>query len=83
MAFPEGQQFLSVRHIFENYQPSDHDRLNPQETDDELWSRKKAFAGVRGLEKDIKKNGIQVPISLGYFKVELIFDSNFFKLNSI
>ena len=66
MAFPEGQQFLSVRHIFENYQPSDHDRLNPQETDDELWSRKKAFAGVRGLEKDIKKNGIQVPISLGY-----------------
>lgn len=66
MGFPEGQQFMSVRDIFENYQPSDHDRLNPQETDDELWSRKKAFAGVRGLEKDIKKNGIQVPISLGY-----------------
>lgn len=66
MAFPEGQQFLSVRHIFEKYQPSDQDRLNPNETDQELWERKKNFAGVRGLEKDIKKNGIRVPISLGY-----------------
>jgi ParB-like chromosome segregation protein Spo0J len=66
MGFPESQQFMSVKHIFENYQPSDHDRLNPQETDDELWKRKTAYAGVRGLTKDIKKNGIQVPISLGY-----------------
>lgn len=66
MGFPEGQQFLSVKHIFEKYQPSDHDRLHPDESDEELWKRKKAFAGVKGLEKDIKKNGISVPISLGY-----------------
>ena len=66
MAFPEGQQFLPVRHIFEKYQPSDEDRLNPSESDDELWSRKKAFAGAKGLEKDIRKNGIRVPVSLGY-----------------
>ena len=54
MAFPEGQQFLSVRHIFEKYQPSDGDRLNPSESDDDVWKRKKAFAGAKGLEKDIK-----------------------------
>lgn len=62
----EGQQWLSVRHIFEKYQPSDQDRLSPDETDDELWQRKKSYASVKGLDKDIRKNGIKVPISLGY-----------------
>lgn len=66
MGFPEGQQWLTVKHIFEKYQPSDYDRTDPEETDEELWERKRVMAGVKGLDKDIRKNGIAVPISLGY-----------------